>query len=80
MTLLGIMMALITSNVAFSFCCFLLFGLGVCACVGYEQINEHVCVLYVMYVSLADCGSGIGRVTKNLLLRYFNEASNFASS
>lgn len=21
----------------------------------------------------ADCGSGIGRVTKNLLLRYFNE-------
>lgn len=48
--------------------------------VGYEQINEHVCVLYVMYVSLADCGSGIGRVTKNLLLRYFNEASNSASS
>ncbi|KAG5620124.1 hypothetical protein H5410_005342 [Solanum commersonii] len=24
----------------------------------------------------ADCGSGIGRITKNLLIRYFNEAEN----
>ncbi|KAK7851525.1 alpha n-terminal protein methyltransferase 1 [Quercus suber] len=31
---------------------------------GYAQVNEP---------DIEDCGSGIGRVTKNLLIRYFNE-------
>ena len=31
------------------------------------------CSLINGRVGIADCGSGIGRVTKNLLIRYFNE-------
>lgn len=34
---------------------------------------------FFIFQTVADCGSGIGRVTKNFLLRHFNEVCNLSS-
>jgi hypothetical protein len=39
-----------------------------------------ICIVLMCHFSnCADCGSGIGRVTKNFLLRHFNEVCNLSS-
>lgn len=41
-------------------------------------IFVYLCVSkLISQKSYADCGSGIGRIAKNLLIRYFNEVNCF---
>lgn len=40
---------------------------------------QSVMFLCVIFQNVSDCGSGIGRVTKNFLLRHFNEVWNLSS-
>ena len=40
---------------------------------------QSAMLLCVIFHTVSDCGSGIGRVTKNFLLRHFNEVWNLSS-
>jgi hypothetical protein len=51
-------------------------------CVLFSLWNPYVqsaMLLRVIFHTVSDCGSGIGRVTKNFLLRHFNEVWNLSS-